>query len=387
MSIFDVQLPPVAKPTLIIDAAALEHNLNRLAELAGGVPLRVVTKSIRIRGIVEWALAHDSVTGVMCYSPAEAMWLARTGIQDILVAYPHVDADTFAQVAADETLRREITFMVDSPEHVGYMSRIAQAAGGELNVAIDFDSSLPLGPTVIGAHRSPLKSVAEVTELGRSIEANPGVNIVGVMFYEAQVAGVQDLTPVHRLIKRKSMDYLLTMRHRVVDELGKFGDIRIVNGGGSGSVHITGQDPVITDIAVGSGLFTPTTFDRYDAIGTRPASYFVSPVVRRYSDDSVVTFSGGYNASGVSNASRSPQPVHPQGLKYYGQEGPGEVQTPLHGKGARDLALGDPVWFRHAKAGEGNERFDEALIVTEPGRDSVFPATLPTYRGEGKNFG
>ncbi len=58
------------------------------------------------------------------------------------------------------------------------------------------------------------------------------------------------------------------------------------------------------------------------------------------------------------------------------------MQTPLLGAAADGLALGDKVWFRHAKAGELCERFAELHLVDG---DRVV-ATVPTYRGEGRTF-
>ena len=56
------------------------------------------------------------------------------------------------------------------------------------------------------------------------------------------------------------------------------------------------------------------------------------------------------------------------------------MQTPL--LGARDLRVGDRVWFRHAKAGELCERFDVVHLIS--GDEIV--ETVPTYRGEGQTF-
>jgi D-serine deaminase-like pyridoxal phosphate-dependent protein len=53
------------------------------------------------------------------------------------------------------------------------------------------------------------------------------------------------------------------------------------------------------------------------------------------------------------------------------------------GAAARTLRLGDRVWLRHAKAGELAERFLEYHLV----RGSQVERTVPTYRGEGQNFG
>jgi D-serine deaminase-like pyridoxal phosphate-dependent protein len=46
------------------------------------------------------------------------------------------------------------------------------------------------------------------------------------------------------------------------------------------------------------------------------------------------------------------------------------------------VRLGDPVFFRHAKAGELAEHFAEYLLV----RGSRIEGRVPTYRGMGKCF-
>jgi len=60
----------------------------------------------------------------------------------------------------------------------------------------------------------------------------------------------------------------------------------------------------------------------------------------------------------------------------------GEVQTPLTGRAAAELKVGDRVWLRHTKAGELSEHLNEFAIVD----DGRVVETIPTYRGEGKAF-
>ena len=93
-------------------------------------------------------------------------------------------------------------------------------------------------------------------------------------------------------------------------------------------------------------------------------------------------FSGGYLPSGPAKKSRLPTPVDRR-LSLIGTEGAGEVQTPVRGRAARSLRIGDRVWFRHAKAGELLERFDQLQVVD----GAAIVRTVPSYRGEGKNFG
>ena len=47
------------------------------------------------------------------------------------------------------------------------------------------------------------------------------------------------------------------------------------------------------------------------------------------------------------------------------------------------MSLGDPVIFRHAKAGEIAERFKEFLLISKEG----LVDRVQTYRGENQAFG
>lgn len=374
-------LGPISAPTAVLDLDAFEANREEMLRRAAGTRIRVASKSLRVRGLIERILATDGYAGVLGYSAAEAVWLVQHGVRDVVVAYPSVDTTAFAQVAADADLAREITFMVDLPEHLQLLDAAAQDV--PLRACLDVDSSLHLRSLHVGVHRSSVLGADQAVAMAQAAERLTGVDLVGVMFYDAQVAGVPDSNPAVRLMKRRSLVQLSRRRAEVLDALASYVRLEFVNAGGTGSLHTTGRDKRITELAAGSGFFTPTLFDGYDGTQLRPAAYFASPVTRKPRPDVAVTFSGGYVASGPASTSRMPTPVHPAGLRYFGQEGPGEVQTPLHGAAAVDLTVGDTVWFRHAKAGEMCSRFNEIVLV----RAGEIVDRLPTYRGEGQNFG
>ena len=210
-----------------------------------------------------------------------------------------------------------------------------------------------------------------------------GLSVVGVMFYDAQIAGLPDSSPAVRVLKKRSADSLARRRGEVVAAVREVAELEFVNGGGTGSLHVTGPDPVVTELAAGSGLYGPTLFDGYDDFTPQPAAAFALPVVRHPGPGFVTAFGGGYVASGPPGWSRVPLPFGREGVKLVRSEGVGEVQTPLHGNGVRDLALGAKLWFRYAKAGEMCERFDALHLVS----GDHLVETVPTYRGEGKNFG
>ncbi|WP_243763059.1 alanine racemase [Allobranchiibius sp. CTAmp26] len=374
-------VPAPVAPTAVVDLDAFDANLAAMVARAQGRPLRLASKSVRCRALIDRALQSPGFSGVLAYSAAEAAWLVSWGVRDVVIGYPTVDTETIAAVAGSPSVAEQVTFMVDLPEHVAMLA--AAAGTTPLRVCIDVDASLRIGRLHLGVHRSSVHTEAEVCRLARTIANTPGVRLVGLMFYEAQVAGVPDSSRVVRAMKQRSLAQLLPRRVAIARAVAAISPLEFVNGGGTGSIAVTRRDPSVTEIAAGSGLFTPTLFDSYDDSGLTPAAYFVSPVVRKPSPSVAVTFAGGYVASGPASKSRVPRPVHPEGLSYFGQEGAGEVQTPLRGPDARSLRVGDPVWFRYAKAGEMCERFDELLLV----RNGAVVQRVPTYRGEGHSFG
>ena len=158
--------------------------------------------------------------------------------------------------------------------------------------------------------------------------------------------------------------------------------LEFVNGGGTGSLARTAAAGVVTELSAGSGFYAPTLFDHYRSLDLTPAAFFVLPIVRRPAPGVVTALGGGYLASGPADAERLPQPYLPDGLRLDGQEGAGEVQTPLLGPGARGLRVGDRVYMRHAKAGELCERFNSLYLV----EGEAIVDEVPTYRGEGRTF-
>jgi D-serine deaminase-like pyridoxal phosphate-dependent protein len=184
-------------------------------------------------------------------------------------------------------------------------------------------------------------------------------------------------------MQRRSAAELAVRRAAIVSAVRAVTPLRFVNGGGTGSIGGTAAEPAVTEIGAGSGLYQPTLFDSYRAFSGRPAALFALPVVRRPGRGVVTAFSGGFVASGPAQPSRLPRPILPTGLRLDREEGAGEVQTPLLGPAADGLRIGDRVWFRHAKAGELCERFNELHLVD----GTAVTATVPTYRGEGQAFG
>jgi D-serine deaminase-like pyridoxal phosphate-dependent protein len=183
-------------------------------------------------------------------------------------------------------------------------------------------------------------------------------------------------------MQRRSAAELAERRAAIVAAVGEVAELEFVNGGGTGSLELTGGEDAVTELTAGSGFYAPTLFDHYSRFQLTPAAGFAAPVVRKPAPALATVLGGGYLASGAGDAARLPAPWLPEGLRLDPEEGAGEVQTPLLGEAAAGLRIGDRVYFRHAKAGELCERFD-ALHLVEGGE---IVDVVPTYRGEGRTF-
>jgi len=379
-------------PLALVDLAAFDANADDIVRRAAGKPVRVASKSVRCRALLRRVLAREGFAGVMSYTLAESLWLARSGFDDVLLAYPSADRAAYAELTADPKLAAAVTVMVDDPAQLRLIDD-ARAGGTEaVRVCVELDTSLRLlgGRVRIGARRSSLHSPARLAELARTISRTPGFRLVGIMAYEGHIAGVGDAVagqPLRsravRLMQSAARRELAARRAEAVRAVRTVApDLEFVNGGGTGSVQYTAAEDAVTEIAAGSGLYVPRLFDNYTSFRGRPAALFALPVVRRPGVGVVTVLGGGYPASGAAGRDRLPVPYLPEGLRYDPQEGAGEVQTPLLGSPADDLLIGDKVWFRHAKAGELCERFDALHLV----EGETVTATVPTYRGEGHTF-
>jgi D-serine deaminase-like pyridoxal phosphate-dependent protein len=373
-------------PFAVIDLDAFDANAGDLLRRAGGKPVRLASKSIRCRALIDRAL-EAGFQGVLAFTLPEALWLAGHGQDDIVVAYPTVDRASLRALAAGPCER--VTVMVDCVEHLELaVGAVREAGGGPIRVCVDVDAGWwPLrGRIKIGARRSPVRTPEDAALLARAAASRDELLLDGLMSYEAHIAGVGDRPPGHplmgaaiRTMQRLSARELAERRAAVAAAVQAVAPLRLVNGGGTGSLERTAAEEAVTEVAAGSGLYGPTLFDAYRGFAPEPAALFALPVVRKPDDQTATLLGGGYPASGPAGADRLPRPLD-DSLRLDAREGAGEVQTPVHG--ARDLRVGDRVWMRHAKAGELCERFNELVLV----RGSEIVETVPTYRGEGEAF-
>lgn len=375
-------------PVGVLAIDALAANAFDLLDRADGMPIRVASKSVRVRGVLDAVLALPGYRGILAYTLAEALWLAETDTSDdIVVGYPTSHRGALARLGADEKLASRVTLMIDDVAQLDLVDAVLPPAKrADIRVGLELDASYrsrTLGH--VGVRRSPVYTPAAAEALARMIVDRKGFRLVGMMAYEAQIAGVTNAGPrkaAIRAMQRASARELAARRGEAVARVRAVADLEFVNGGGTGSIETTRADPAVTEVAAGSGLFGPHLFDGYTRFHPAPAASFALDVVRHPTADIATLLGGGWIASGPPGPDRSPKVVWPPGLRLLAREAAGEVQTPLRGAAARDLKIGDRVWLRHTKAGELSEHLDAFATVA----GGTVTGELPSYRGEGKVF-
>lgn len=379
----------VRMPFAFIDLDYFDENARQIARRAAGRRVRIASKSVRCVGMLERIFAASpQFQGLMAYNADEAVFLSQKGFDDILVAYPFWGEAQVEALSGELRKGKQIVAMLDCEAHARRLSELGQRSGVSFPVCMDVDLSSDFPGIHFGVYRSGLTQAAQVKRLADLIKDLPMIELVGMMGYEAQIAGLQDYTPgsllmntIIPLLKRRSLGEVRRRREALVKAAGG-AQLRFVNGGGTGSLETTAQEPWLSELTAGSGFFAPTVFDGYRAFKHLPAAAFALEITRRPRPDLYTCLGGGYVASGSAGKGKLPSPYLPEGARLLENEGAGEVQTPVRYSGSQALALGDPIFFRHAKAGELCERFNQLYLVSE----GQITGIAPTYRGEGQCF-
>jgi D-serine deaminase-like pyridoxal phosphate-dependent protein len=375
-------LKDLSAPSLFLDLEAFYKNLNWAIINSGDKKIRIATKSIRSVEILKKIHASNPVfQGFMTYTLEESLWLKSLGLKDLLMGYPTTDRAALNRLAEDPS---EIVLMVDRMEHLNLLEEIASAKNIIFEICVDLDLSMDLPGVRFGVYRSNLHEEKNLTSFLNHLKQCPHLKLVGAMGYEAQIAGViDDNSKVMQALKKLSLIQLKNRRKKMIELIQKDGHhLRIINGGGTGSLLHTTKEKMVSEVTVGSAFYAPVLFDHYQDFKLTPALFFSSPIVRKPEDGVFTILGGGYIASGATDQIKQPQPYLPNGLSLLKNEGAGEVQTPLKYQGTLPLKVGDLIILRHAKAAEICERFNNIQILD----GNKIVQTVSTYRGEGKCF-
>lgn len=390
MEIYERAFSEIERPFAWVDFDALQKNIVFVNEACGDKKIRIATKSIRSVALLKYIEKRlQNFAGFMTFTASESNYLLEQGLDYLLIGYPVYEKQAVSRLADWVKKGKSVTFMVDAVEQASLLNDIAAQEQVTLMICIDLNMSSDYRLLYFGTKRSPISDFTKLDQLLQALNHFKYLQISGVMGYDAQIAGVADRSDVLfgakaaliRTMKRNSLKTLTSFRQFAVAHVRSLHDLQFVNAGGSGSMQLTAKQQDVTEVTVGSAFLAPALFDAYDSLQLQPAAGFGLRVTRKFADDVVVCHGGGYIASGAVGVDRLPQFLEQKKFHFVPLEGAGEVQTPIVVKQGK-VAIGDTVYFRHAKAGELCERF-QVLHAVEKGE---YIEAIGTYRGDGQCF-
>lgn len=115
-------------PFAFVDMDTMDANTTAIVERAQGKLIRVASKSVRSRTVLQHILnAHPQIQGVMCFTAPEAVWLSQQGFDDLLLGYPIWHEKQVRAICVEVQQGKTIICMVDSVEHIKHLQNIAQS--------------------------------------------------------------------------------------------------------------------------------------------------------------------------------------------------------------------------------------------------------------------
>ncbi len=359
-------------PLSFVDLDLLDQNIEDILKRAKGTRIRIATKSVRIPAILRYILdKNPQFQGLMAYHPNEAVFLSQHGFDNILLGYPFVHEKEITIILEEVAKGKNITFMVDDFSQITIIQKVAESMNVKASICFDIDMSSDFGFLHFGVFRSSITSTQKLAKLLEKTISLSHVQIKGLMGYEAQIAGVNDAVKgqgikncVIRLLKKKSIKHVAEKRKKAVALFQEYGIKNpLVNAGGTGSIESSISEKDVTEITVGSGFFASHLFDQYKQFKHLPAAGFALQITRNPKENIFTCAGGGYIASGEVGLVKQPKPYLPASIALIKNEGTGEVQTPFVNNSSFDLKIGDPIFFRHSKAGELFERFEKVYFI------------------------
>jgi D-serine deaminase-like pyridoxal phosphate-dependent protein len=224
-----MKVSELTTPALVVDAAALEHNLRIMSDALPGDRLRPHVKAHKCTALARRQASLGS-TAFTCATIKEMEGMARAGLgDDLLLANEVADASRLGALVRDGA---RVTVAVDSD---ATMEAAARAGVGE--VLIDVNVGLP-------------RCGCAPEEAGRLAQRAraAGLEVRGVMGYEGHIVGLED-----RATRVEMIEVSMAQLVRAHDEVG--GDV--VSAGGTGTYDL---NTWATEIQAGSYALMDTAY-------------------------------------------------------------------------------------------------------------------------------
>ncbi|MBI4580184.1 MAG: DSD1 family PLP-dependent enzyme [Planctomycetes bacterium] len=227
-------------PALLLDKAAFERNLGRMAGFFAGrrAQLRPHFKNHKCTELAKRQLAAGSAVGITCAKLGEAEVLVEAGIDDVLIANQVMGPAKVDRLAA-LARRAKVRVAVDHADQVEGIARAAERAGSTVGLLIEVE---------IGMGRCGVMPGEPALELARCIVGRPGVRFDGLQAYEGHLVAVKDRAERERRVWEAFAPAVAT--RRAIEAAGM--PVAVISGGSTSTYAITGQIDGIEEIQAGT---------------------------------------------------------------------------------------------------------------------------------------
>ena len=234
------RITDLTTPCALVDEAALEHNLNFMADYFARRPckLRPHFKSHKCVALAKKQLASGSAVGITCAKLSEAEVVVAGGVRDVLIANQVVGAHK-AQRLAQLLRRATVRVCVDSEKNILELARAAEAAGVEIGCLVEVD---------IGMGRCGVLPGHPALQLARFTDRTKGVRLDGLQGYEGHIIFLSEEEGRTKAVTDSIS--LLMDTAQVIRATGL--TVNIVSGGGTGTYDVTGNIQGMNELQAGS---------------------------------------------------------------------------------------------------------------------------------------
>jgi D-serine deaminase-like pyridoxal phosphate-dependent protein len=267
----------VDTPALVIDADAMESNIQRMADYFETVPAGIRPHAKTHKSpVIALKQIRAGAVGATCAKLGEAEALQRGGVSDILIANEIVGPRKIARLAR---LARhcDLAVAVDNETTARQISDAAVAAGSSVRVLVEVN---------IGMDRCGVEPGQPALELVKSVARMPGLHLFGFQAYEGHLVMYGTHDERVEAVTR-AFEPLLETRQQAESE-GI--EIPVISGGGTGTFDITSKIDGVDEIQAGSYVFMDAKYRTVDGPGEKfaPAIFLQSMVVSRPTADRAV---------------------------------------------------------------------------------------------------
>ena len=275
-----LQQAGIGRPVMLIDRQRLKKNCDTLMQsLPANRHYRIVAKSLPSVALIEQVMTFTGTNRVMVFHQPFMNALAN--------AIPHCDmllgkpmpvaaARNFYQRLGESRFDPEtqLQWLVDTEARLQQYLQLAQELGQPLRINLELD---------VGLHRGGLTQLEQLDACLALIDANPEhLSFSGFMGYDAHVGKLPAVVESAEASLAKANAIYQGFVDRLL-EIHPQTDLSslTLNGAGSPTVTLHGDDTPLNELAAGSCLVKGIDFDIGPLEAFEPAAFIAAPVLKK----------------------------------------------------------------------------------------------------------